>query len=515
MDKADNKNRWDSDPMILNQEAHELPPPKQRQALDFVEEAPLEIRIKLSPMWKYCFVQWHIYDAGLEAEERGVSLAVQLKDSDLQADIESLRLLSDSGDLDQAATAEEWTWKMLHPLPEPGSMQPWTDEVASNLIRQGKEERHEGVVAFHEDSFDKAFWHSCQGLKLLAAAPGGGPVSKLRSELLKNKSAAALKLGLARIALSASNSALGINQNDEKAWYRKSCALEALKRTDEARQALGKAGLTPQPVSKAKEVKGPSKAVSIGSVRELDPLLLSAFEDLVFVEVGVDSITAVDLVRHLQGDLPNTPVSLSLVYEYPTVGEAMSELLDRISAKKGDYLRSKMASTMWRAMCNVLGHDPLKNRSRTGRKQVYTETQALDILSDLQEAYEEESFVKISGEVARRAAFEQRSFLVSLKPKALEVQKPILRRLGYPGDSTGMRDLETAIIQVAKKSQKVKEKLKSSRMALQGGENGMWTINVEQHPPWSDSNSMQLRAVLTKSDPFGAAHVNTNAVVAH
>jgi hypothetical protein len=52
-------------------------------------------------------------------------------------------------------------------------------------------------------------------------------------------------------------------------------------------------------------------------------------------------------------------------------------------------------------------------------------------------------------------------------------------------------------------------------MALQGGENGMWTINVEQHPPWSDSNSMQLRAVLTKSDPFGPAHVNTNAVVAH
>ena len=120
MDKSDSKNRWDSDPMILNQEAHELPPPKQRLALDFVEEAPFEIRMKLSPMWKYCFVQWHIYDAGLEAEERGVSLAVQLKDADLQADIESLRLLSDSGDLDQAATAEEWTWKMLQPLPEAG-----------------------------------------------------------------------------------------------------------------------------------------------------------------------------------------------------------------------------------------------------------------------------------------------------------------------------------------------------------------------------------------------------------
>jgi len=516
MDKSESKNRWDSDPMILNQEAHELPPEKQRVALDFVEEASAEIRMKLAPMWKYCFVQWHIYDAGLEAEERGIPLAMQLKDTDLQADIESLRLLSDSGDLDQAATAEEWSWKMLHPLPEQGSMQPWTDEIASDLIRQGKEERHEGVIAFHEDSFDKAFWHSCQGLKLLASAPGGGPISKLRSELLKNKSAAALKLGLARIALSASNAALGINQNDEKAWYRKSCALEALKRDGEARQALGKAGLTPPPVSNLSASKTRMKKTEDrGESRELDPLLLSAFEGLVFVEVGVDSITAVDLVRHLQGDLPNTPVSLSLVYEYPTVGEAISELLDRVSAKKGDYLRGKMAGTMWRAMCNVLGHDPLKSRSRKGRKQVYTETQALDILSDLQEAYEEESFVKISGEVARRAAFEQRSFLVNLKSKALEVQKPILRRLGYPADSTGMKDLETAIIQVAKKSAKVKDRLKAARMALQGGENGMWTINVEQHPQWSDSNMMQLRAVLTKSDPFGPAHVNTNAVVAH
>eukprot|EP00438_Fugacium_kawagutii_P015493 Skav232954 [mRNA] locus=scaffold1860:180732:182324:+ [translate_table: standard] len=517
MDKSESKNRWDGDPMILNQEAHELPPPKQRLALDFVEEASAEIRMKLAPMWKYCFVQWHIYDAGLEADEQGISLALQLKDADLQADIESLRVLSDSGDLDQAATAEEWSWKMLHPLPEPGSMQSWTDEVASDLIRKGKEERHEGVIAFHEDSFDKAFWHFCQGLKLLAPAPGGGPISKLRSELLKNKSAAALKLGLPRIALSAANAALGISQNDEKAWYRKSCALEELKRDSEARQALAKAGLTPPPVVRATPSRTP-KGLPKGESRDMDPLLLSAFEDLVFVEVGVDSITAVDLVRHLQGDLPNTPVTLSLVYEYPTVGEAMSELLNRINAKEGDYLRSKMAGTMWRAMCNVLGHDPLKNKgrvSRVGRKQVYTETQAMDVLSDLQEAYEQESFLRTSREVARRAAFEQRSFLVSLKPKALEVQKPILRRLGYSTDSAGMRDLETAIIQVAKKSAKVKEKLRSARMAIQGGENGMWTINVEQHSTWSDSNSMQLRAVLTKSDPFGPAHVNTNAVVAH
>ena len=63
----------------------------------------------------------------------------------------------------------------------------------------------------------QAFWHFYQGQKLLAGAPGGGPVAKLRSELLKNKSAAALRLGLARVALGAANAALGINQKDDKA----------------------------------------------------------------------------------------------------------------------------------------------------------------------------------------------------------------------------------------------------------------------------------------------------------
>ena len=170
MDKTGAKNRWDSDPMILNQEAHELPPDKQRLALDFAEEAPADLKAKLAPMWKFCFVQWHIYDAGLEAEEKGTPLAATFQDPDLLADVESLRVLSDSGDLDQAATTEEWTWKMLHPLPEAGSMQ-WNDEVAADVIHTGKEERHEGVIAFNEEHFDKARCRPVLGTLILKSVP--------------------------------------------------------------------------------------------------------------------------------------------------------------------------------------------------------------------------------------------------------------------------------------------------------------------------------------------------------
>ncbi|CAE7939500.1 hypothetical protein AK812_SmicGene38938 [Symbiodinium microadriaticum] len=514
MDKS-GKNRWDSDPMILNQEAHELPVEKQRQALDFVEDASDDMRTKLAPMWKYCFVQWHIYDAGMEATEKGTPVAVMLRDPDLRADVETLRVLCDSGDLESASTSEEWMWKLLDPLPEQGTLP--SDEV-TKLIQDGKEERHLGVVAFNEERFDKALWHFWQGQKLLATAPGGGPVAKLRSELLKNRSAAALKLGLPRGALSTANAALGINQGDEKAWYRKYCALQALHREGEANQALARAGLTPPPAKTASKKTTtrtrtpalPDKKIS--RPKELDPSLLSLFEDLVFIEIGVDSVLAVDLVRHLQAELPDTQLSLSLIYDRPTVRETINELMGRINAKKGDYLRRRMASTVWRALCDALGKDPLKQQRLARSRPLYTEIQAIDILSDLQKAYESPSFVKAAAEIARQSAFEQRSFLMNLRPKALELQKPILRRLGLPVDSQGLRDLEAALINTARQAPAVREKLRMVRMAQQGGDNGMWTINVEQNPWWSDSNSMQLRAVFTKSDPFGAAHINTNAV---
>jgi len=510
-------NRWDGDPMILNQEAHELPPEKQREALDFAEEAPEELRSKLAPIWKYCFVQWHIYDAGLEAIDRDRPLHMLFQDEDLLADVDSLQALADSGDLDQAATAENWTWHLLDQLAEAGSLRPCTDEIVGNLLKEGKEERHEGVIAFQEHRYDKAFWHSWQGLKLIAPAPASGvSIAKLRGDLLKNKAAAALKLGLKRTALGAANAALQLKPSDEKAWYRKSFALEALGREKEAVEAIEKAGLTPPPKTAAKRqaTRQTGRPDKENQARELDPTLQSAFEKLVFVEIGVDSILAVDLSRHLQAELPKTPVSVALVYDFPSVEEAVSELMSRLNGKEGDFLRRKMASTVWRATCAVLGKDPLKSRGVQSSRKLFTEDEAITILSDLQRAYEEPGFVQSSKDIARQSAFEQRAFLVNLRPKALAAQRPVLEAHGYRGDAQGMRELECSIVNVAKTSDRVKEKLKLVRMAMQGGENGMWAINIERDGQWSDTRGMELRAQLTKSDPFGRSRINTNSVLA-
>mmetsp|Transcript_60975 Transcript_60975/g.196454 ORF Transcript_60975/g.196454 Transcript_60975/m.196454 type:complete len:555 (-) Transcript_60975:339-2003(-) len=518
-------NRWNSDPMALNTEAHELPADKQRLAYDFVEEATPETRAKLAPMWKHCFVQWHIYDAGLEALAEGKSLRQSFDEPLLQADLDSLQALFESGDLEKAATAEKWTWKLLEPSPPAGSLQPWTEEVAGPMIKVGREERKEGVVAFEQERYDKAFWHFWQGLKLVARAPGSlsGPHAKLRCDLYKNKSAAALKLQMPRVALGAANEALSIDMRDEKAWYRKSCALEALERQEEAMAALAKAGLAgAKQDAQAQRAVGRAAAgqpqePAVAPEEELEPPLHKLMESLVFIEVGVDSIAATDMIMHIQAELGTTPIPATLVFDCPTVYEAVTVLLSHINAADELYYRRKMNSTLWRAMCRSLGRDPVLDSMR-GRKSPanwpsYSQDEATAVLLDLKAAYDDESWVQQTMLLARKVAFEQRSFLVGLRSRVLEVQRPILEKYGFDADSEGLRSLECALVHAAMKSSRVDDLLQKVRVALQGGPNGMWTLNMDPEEPgfWDDSRSMESRCFYTKEDPFGPKRVNTNS----
>jgi len=533
-------NRWNSDPMALNTEAHELPVEKQRLALDFVEEASAELKEKLAPMWRFCFVQWHIYDAGMEAEEQDKPLTEILKEPDFLADIASLEALFENGDLEKASTTEKWTWKLLEPYPEAGSIDPWNEETAAPVLQVSREERKDGVAAFAEGRHDKAYWHFWQGLKLVARAPAtkSGPHAKLRADLYKNQSACALKMGMKRIALSAANAALSINPSDEKAWYRKASAFEAMGLTAESTAAMAKAGLGGESGGAVEAVaskeKGETKVIIDMYGREhtyqevyeppqlddeLEPLLHNKMESMIFIEMGVNSIAAVDIIYHIKAELGGAPIPLTLIYDCPRVGEAVNELLNKINADNEKMLRRKMVNTVWRAVCKTLGRDPVNDaiggRSFFGPEKIkdLSEAEALSVLEDLQQLYETDSFIQTAQKVARKSGFEQRSFLVNLQKKTAALQKPILQATGYEVDEMSISKLECSIVIAAIKSKQVAERLELVRMAMQGGPNGMWAINVEsQGDTWDDSLSMQSRANFMQADPFGNERKNTNSV---
>lgn len=516
-------NRWNSDPLTLNEEAHQLPPDKQRIALDMAQEAPPHLRAFLAPMWQYCFVQWHVYDAGLEAEAKGAPLQGIFEDKEFLSDLTSLQVSFQNGDLDKAATGEKWMWKLLEPFEEAGSVQPFSKEAIAAMMKVGREERKEGVRAYADGRFDKAVWHSWQGLKLTAGAPADyeGPLLKLRGDLFKNQAAAALKVGLKRTALAAADEALAIDNTDEKAWFRRYCALEALGQAEEAVQSLKKAGLEPKPQptveaagksSPSKQAKASKKARDFDD-RELDPDLHSSFGKMVFAEIGIDSIAAVDMIRYIQAELPETSIPLTLVYDKPCVEEAVSEILSKLNASSDPFLRRKMVGTFWRAVSNALGRDPLKHSTGPRSWPSLSEEEAVEILQLLREAFESVDWLEITRSAARQTGFEQRAFLVSIRQKALLFQRHVLEAQNLAVDNDGVRQLECALVNVARTSPRVTELLRAARVALHGGPNGMWAINVEpdDYERWSDVRSMQTRSLYIKADPFGPDRINTNS----
>lgn len=522
-------NRWRSDPVLLNQEAHELPPDKQREALDMVSEAAPELRAKLAPMWKYCFVQWHIYDAGLEAIEKCVPLREAFADEVLAKDFASLLRLHEGGDLDKAQTAEKWTWQLLEAMPPCGTADPWNDTTAEPMLKAARVERRQGVRVFAEEQLEQAFVHFRQGLKSLARAPPTvtGPHAKLRCDLYKNQAAVALRLRLNRTALRAATFAVAIDSSDPKAWYRKACALQAVGRLEEARAALSKADIAPPHGAAAAggALQGLGAAHDAGEGLALDgerqeelPLRFHPrLEPLVFVEVGIDSILAIDMIRHIRAEIKDVPIPLTLVFECPTVEEAVTSLLQKLNAGEEDaMMRAKLNNTIWRSMCLALGTDPVRGvvDGRLGHVTwpEYSEQEAEAALLELKRAYEAEDFVQRARDLAKRVAFEQRPFLLNLRALALEVQRPILEARQFDGDAEGLRQLECALVSAAARSPRLRQLLREVRETQQGGPNGMWAINMDTNEVDEvfDCSSIQSWSNYMQADPF-PGRKNTNA----
>eukprot|EP00747_Dinoflagellata_sp_TGD_P089390 gnl/TRDRNA2_/TRDRNA2_164304_c0_seq1.p1 gnl/TRDRNA2_/TRDRNA2_164304_c0~~gnl/TRDRNA2_/TRDRNA2_164304_c0_seq1.p1 ORF type:complete len:570 (+),score=151.86 gnl/TRDRNA2_/TRDRNA2_164304_c0_seq1:53-1762(+) len=536
------RGRWGGDLTKLNAEAHDLPVAKQCQALDFMEEAPEELRKKMAPLWKYSFAVWHFYDAMQEAIETGTPLKGAFEDKLLLEDLESLQALKEGGGLEKCKWTDDWTWKMLDPMPEAGSAEPWNDDTMQPMVAVGRLERKDGTTAFAEQRYDKAYWHFCQGLRHIAGAPDTvtGAHAKLRADLYKNKSAAALKLGMNRIGLAAATEALKIDPQDEKAWYRKSCALEAMQRWEEAAEALHKAGLAaPKQEGEAKalnegakkgtaalykELKAASQdnmdAVDFASSAQescdcLDTEYYEQCESLVFIDLGIDSILAVDIVTHIQAEMANVPIPASMIYDYPTVGETVAYLASSMNAENDDQVWSRILNSVWRALKKVLEHDPLQDE--TVLLPVLSEGEATEILVTLRKAYQDSSWVDEARKQARRSCFELRPFLFNMKPLAMNLQKSILETNFFTPDEAGLRKLEGALIRTAQQSEVVTDLMRSTREALYGGPNSMWTISMEQNQSdiiggvYGDTHSAQNRSEYMLAEPMREFQKHTNA----
>lgn len=464
-------NRYKGDPIFLAKEAMGLPVEKQCQALDFMEEAPPNVREAFNPIWKYCFAQWIIYDAGVEAIAKNASLEAALSKPELIADANQLAGLVECGGFEKGPKSEKWTWKMLEKFPKAGS----PDDDITPIVQAGKEERSEGVAAFGAEHYVKAFFHFCQGIRILARLPEPMTASaaKLAADLYKNASAAALKLDMFRVALNTANAALTINVDDQKAWFRKACALEKLELEVEAVEAYAAAGFG-DPALPAPTTQKQLTAEDFQSQEtKWVPAMQKKLEALVFIEIGIDSISAVDMIEELSEQVGGAKIPITLIFDCPTVGDALTELEPQVTTMS----RGLLARAFWQAIGNLLGQDPLQMPEY--KPKMLTDEKATGILMGLTEAFEKPQWQAKAQAVAKRSGYDYRTFLLGLRRSALDVQHPTLESRGFQANYEGVRSLQCAIIAVARQSQQVKELVKSFRQALYGGPNVMGDLVKE------------------------------------
>lgn len=457
--KRPDRGRLKGDPIALNDEAFFMSKEHQYAALDYMEEAPGNVREALSPLWKYSFAQWLVYDAGVEAESLNITVAELLSKQEMIDDIESLRAFCDSGGMDKAKKTEKWVWKMLEKLPAAGSAEEWGNDNNSPIVQAAREERSDGCDDFNNNQYNRAFWHFSQGVRHLARLPE--PLTpmqaKLGCDLFKNIAAAALKMQMNRVAFNAADAAIALSPGDQKAWFRKACALQNMDRDEEATEAFMYAGYTECEKELGARVDPPT---------DMDMSRKAQIERLVFLEVGIDSIDAVEMIAIMQDKLPDVEIPRSLSFNHPTVGEAVEFL-----AKEASRSNAEVLEIVYRAMCAVMNRDVLK--VDFSRKSV-SEEKCIGALLTLLDNYGDVKYREKCQELARKANMEFKVFLQSLRRHSLECQVQILEIRGFPTTFEGMRRFECAVIACAKKSKQVNTLLKAVRVAAYGGQNGMW-----------------------------------------
>lgn len=448
-----------------------MPKEKQCMALDYLEEAPAEVRAALSPIWKYCFVQWLIYDAGYEATKQSTSLADILGSQEMMTDIQALQAFVEAGGLEKSKKSEKWSWKMLEKLPMSGTADQGMGDDSSPLVQAAREERSEGCDAWNVQKYERAFWHFQQGIRHLCRLPEPlTPVQcKLGSDLYKNIAATALELNMNRIALNVATSAVNLFPDDQKAWFRKARALQALDRDAEATTAFLYAGYAEVEKELGEAVDPPPEGSKI------DDKMQASIEKLVFLECGIDSMDAIQVIAEVQLQLPLFKIPADLLFNYPTVSEAAGFLVEKA---KSEYKAT--VETLYRAMCKVTSRDSLKVKFS---KQTMAEEKVLGALLTLLENYSAPEYTAKAREIASRAGHEYKSFLVSLRRHALEQQIQCLEIRGFPPTYEGMRKFECAVIASARQSPQVRNLLRQVRVACYGGQDGMWPVVMEGKKP--------------------------------
>jgi len=423
----------------------------RRMIADALEEAPADLKKLIAPMFHIRFVEdylWMIFD---ECAKKQKSFHDKLRDAGTMDQLLRMRENFQTGGEERMAELEkEWhaQCKAMSDAEERKKEQlPQNIDIHTlkHVLEYAQECKREGNFKFQEGLYEEALhiysqaddvmkkWKVDKQLKNEAKW-----LKDYHLACLKNKAQAALKLELFQTALDASESALAIDTEDHKAWYRKVQAEKGLGKFKEAEESLAK----------------------LEDVAQWCPdrrrILLDCEAERKRIKVA--------RVKHKQ----STQEMLGRAFEAGVFSLDRDRELEEAAKKLEEPLPRPQAVTDQK---KPLDARPLE------RNIHLTAALAGDLMDELATAYGQKWFQERVRKCARDSGYERSVFLMRLKDVAFEVQKPVLEKWGFEGNEHGVREMTAAIREHAGKNGKempewLKEKQDRCLELLYGGKEG-------------------------------------------
>lgn len=383
---------------------------RRKLVADALEDAPAETKKLIAPIFHIRIVEhflWMVYD---ECQKHGRNFHQQLREDRCISQLQKLRESYQDGGEDRMEQLERQWLGMCGQIADDEEKKKEQKPVNADIhtlkhvLEFGQECKRVGNEKFREGLYEEALHIYSQGDEVMKK----WKVDKhLKSEhkwlqdyhlaCLKNKAQAALKLELFQTALDAAEGALGIDQDDHKALYRKVQALKGLGKFGEAEEVL----------------------LKLEDVAQFCPDRRDILRDS---EAERKRIRAA-MQKHRQG----TKDMLGKAFEAGVFSGDRDKELEEALAGEQQPRR------------------PIEPMKPLERRVQLTAVLAGELLDELADAYGQTWFQERVRKCARDSMYNRQLFLPRLKDIAFEVQQPILEKWGFEASDQGVREMTAAI----------------------------------------------------------------------
>jgi tetratricopeptide (TPR) repeat protein len=481
---------------------------RKQQRYDIMHElmqCATNVKHLVSPMFRYKITQRFLWKALCEARKEGLLFCDKLRQPQVYHRLMAIKAEITAGPYGVAGwQAEEEVEEDLMDkmVVEADCIPGGVDGEAADrkqvldkreiqgVLDFGQQIKSEGNEAFQNENWEGALTRYCQGDEMLKNFRAEPHLERENKELktmhracLNNKANAALKMDQWQNALRASESALRLKCDDEKALFRKAQALKDLGRTDEALETLKEVEQIAEDFDEeireailddVREQRAEIKDIDRKAAKEFRKMFKAMGDKKVFGE-GRFLPDGTSPPPALTGEQERKLKRMKDKQEYDDA-KAKHDMLERKKEGKKLIEPPKEPDMPTPNKPAILSYGGYKALART---KTITKTQAEELLQELMTAYSPADFQKKVHNDAKAVLYEYQPFVRRLRKTAFAVQEPVLNKWGFDPSEEGLHEMMICLSEHTLKDDKLRKLADEVTRMLMGGEDGMYGMDED------------------------------------